>query len=43
MKNAAHMKENLGAIGWQMKSADIEKLRNEYPDQKKVSDVTLLK
>lgn len=27
-----HLKENLGALNWQMKKNDIEKLRNEFPD-----------
>ena len=37
-RSAKHLKENLGGVGWQMKPTDVEKLRREYPDQKKVSD-----
>ena len=33
-----HLKENLGAVGWQMEEKDIERLRREYPDQKDESD-----
>jgi len=33
-----HLKENLGALGWNMEKTDIEKLRKEYPDQQDVSD-----
>lgn len=36
--NIAHLKENLGAIGWNMEKEDIEKLRTEYPDQQDISD-----
>jgi diketogulonate reductase-like aldo/keto reductase len=28
-----HLKENLGAINWQMDKEDIEKLRRDFPDQ----------
>lgn len=41
--NIKHLKENLDAIGWKMKSADIERLRVEFPDQKEISDVMPLK
>ncbi|MFH1867155.1 MAG: aldo/keto reductase [Patescibacteria group bacterium] len=37
-----HLKENLGAIGWQMQAKDIEKLRQKYPKQKTVSDTVPL-
>lgn len=33
-----HLKENLGALGWQMELGDIEKLRKEYPNQQDISD-----
>lgn len=33
--------ENLGALGWKMSVGDIERLRNEYPEQKKISAVPL--
>lgn len=32
-----HLKENLGAVGWQLSSGDVELLRNEYPGQQAVS------
>ncbi len=28
-----HLKENLGAVGWQMDSTDVEMLRKDYPNQ----------
>lgn len=31
--NAAHLKENLGAVGWHLSEADVERLRKEYPEQ----------
>ncbi len=40
--NMNHLKENLGAIGWSMDEEDIERLRNEFPDQIYVSDVVPL-
>lgn len=42
MRNPAHLEENLDAVGWQMETADIERLRNEYPDQKFISDAVPL-
>lgn len=30
-KNIEHLKENLGALGWQMEVEDIERLRSHYP------------
>ncbi len=41
-RNSAHLKENLGGVGWQMDKEDIEKLRVEYPEQIFVSDVVPL-
>lgn len=38
----AHLEENLGALGWEMEPADIERLRREYPGQESVSDVVAL-
>lgn len=32
-----HLKENLGAIGWQMNKEDIETLRREFPNQQERS------
>lgn len=40
--NPEHLKENLGAIDWQMNEADIERIRNEFPDQQSVSDAVPL-
>jgi len=37
-----HLKENLGALGWKIKSEDIEKLRDEFPNQKDISDAVPL-
>lgn len=42
MRDSSHLKENLGAIGWQMEKEDIEKLRNEFPGQQDVSDAVPL-
>ena len=38
MRKEDHLKENLGAVGWEMEVDDIEILRCEYPGQKDVSD-----
>jgi len=35
--NIEHLKENLGALGWQLSPNDAELLRNEYPGQRLVS------
>lgn len=37
-----HLMENLGAIGWEMESEDIERLRKEFPGQQAVSDAVPL-
>lgn len=42
-KDLEHLKENLGALGWQMEKEDIETLRNEFPGQLGVSDAVPLK
>lgn len=42
-RNLEHLKENLGAIGWEMNKKDIEKLRHEFPDQEDISNVEPLK
>lgn len=42
MTNERHLKENLGALGWELESRDIELLRTEYPEQKTISDPTPL-
>jgi len=41
-RNKLHLDENLGSIGWNMENADIEKLRNEFPDQEEISDAVPL-
>jgi diketogulonate reductase-like aldo/keto reductase len=33
-----HLEENLGAVDWQMEAEDIERIRNDYPDQLVASD-----
>lgn len=38
-RNSKHLEENLGGIDWYMEKEDIEKLRNEFPDQVDVSSV----
>lgn len=40
--NLEHLKENLGTVGWQMDTEDIELLRKEYPEQKELSDAVAL-
>ncbi|MFH0799590.1 MAG: aldo/keto reductase [Pseudomonadota bacterium] len=39
MSQLEHVRENMGALGWQMESADIEYLRRAFPSQKMVSNV----
>jgi diketogulonate reductase-like aldo/keto reductase len=34
-----HLKENLGALSFEMEKEDIEKLRKEFPEQEAVSNV----
>jgi len=36
--NMLHLKDNLGAIGWNMEKEDVERIRAEYPDQQEASD-----
>lgn len=40
--NIDHLGENLGGVDWAMQSADIEKLRTEFPNQDEVSDTVSL-
>jgi len=42
MRHREHLKENLGALDWQMEHEDIEKLRRDFPGQKDVSDAVIL-
>lgn len=37
-----HLRENLGAIGWNMSEDDIERLRREFPNQQDISDAVPL-
>lgn len=38
----AHLKENLGSLGWSLSAEDIEALREGFPGQKEVSDAVPL-
>lgn len=38
----AHLKENLGAVGWQMEKSDVELLRKQFPNQQDISDTVPL-
>lgn len=38
MSDQKHLEENLGAIGWNMKKEDIERLRKKFPSQQNISD-----
>jgi diketogulonate reductase-like aldo/keto reductase len=40
--NITHLKENLGALDWAIEVADIERLREEYPNKRDISDVVHL-
>lgn len=40
--NIEHLKENLGALDWTMEPDDIERIRNEYPNQRMLSDAVPL-
>lgn len=42
MRSTDHLKENLGALDWEMDQEDVEKLRHEFPDQMDVSDAVPL-
>lgn len=33
-----HLDENMGALGWNLRREDVERLRKEFPDQRGVSD-----
>jgi diketogulonate reductase-like aldo/keto reductase len=37
-RNIEHLKENLGAVGWQMSEEDIEILRKDFPGQREIGD-----
>lgn len=40
--NSEHLKENLGALNWSMDAPDIERVRNEFPDQQAISSAVPL-
>jgi diketogulonate reductase-like aldo/keto reductase len=42
MRNPDHLKENIGAVGWEMEKEDIEYLREKFPNQLKVSNTVPL-
>ena len=37
-----HLKENLGSIDWSLSESDIERIRQEFPEQKSASDAVPL-
>lgn len=39
--NPSHLAENLGALGWQMESGDVETLRKNFPGQQTTSDTPM--
>jgi len=41
--NAAHLEENLGAVGWQMDKSDVERLRKEFPNTIEVPETLPLR
>jgi diketogulonate reductase-like aldo/keto reductase len=41
-RDIKHLEENIGAVGWELDKEDIETLRDNYPGQKNVSDVSEL-
>ena len=41
-RSLAHLEENLGSLGWQMEPEDVERLRQEYPNQKIISNIVPL-
>ncbi len=41
-RSKEHLLENLGGVGWYLEAEDIEKLRQEYPNQKNISDIVPL-
>ncbi len=40
--NPDHLKENLDAVSWSMEADDIERIRNEFPNQQMASDAVPL-
>lgn len=43
MTNPEHLKENLGAIGWELEKEDYERLDKEFPGQQAISDAVPLR
>ncbi|OGE30629.1 hypothetical protein A2631_03670 [Candidatus Daviesbacteria bacterium RIFCSPHIGHO2_01_FULL_44_29] len=41
-RSIEHLKENLGAVGWEMDREDIEKLRLEFPNQQVTSSTSVI-
>lgn len=41
-RSVDHLKENLGALDFEIEKEDIERLKKEYPDQQEVSDAVPL-
>lgn len=42
MTNPEHLKENLGALGWELHKEDIEKLDKDFPNQQDISNAVPL-
>ncbi|MBU2575703.1 aldo/keto reductase [Patescibacteria group bacterium] len=40
--NFEHLKENLGAVGWEMEQEDVKRISQEYPNQEDVSNTVPL-
>lgn len=42
-RDAQHLEENLGAVGWRLSAEDVEVLRREFPHQQEKSDTFALR
>jgi diketogulonate reductase-like aldo/keto reductase len=42
-RSIAHLEEDLGAVGWELEAADVERLRHEYAPQRPISDAVPLR
>jgi diketogulonate reductase-like aldo/keto reductase len=40
--NIEHLKENIGSIDWELEAADVERIREEFPNQQLLSDAVPL-
>lgn len=38
LSKSEHLRENLGAIGWNIEEQDVERLREKFPNQQDISD-----